>query len=437
MSKLVRRALAVVTVAAAVLALMAGALIGPAAGASTGADPFYSYTGSAPLASIAPGTVLKTRTVSYHLAGLTLPVTVVQLLYRSTGEIGQPTVNVTSVIKPPLLANATRAVSYQSFYDSLNPLDGPSYSLSGAAGAPGVADSESGLFLSFLLSGDTVIVSDTEGEAADFAAGPEYGLNTLDSIRAAVASKAAGLSPSVKVGLMGYSGGAIATGWAAALAPRYAPEVNRRLVGAAEGGVLVDPVHNLHYVDGSLIWAGVMPMAFVGIARAFHVDLTQYLNAYGQQIFTKMQHVGIASVLGEYPGLTFASMAKPQYSRPESIPVFVRIANALNMGTAPIPTVPMFIGQGDAGVLEGTSGSTPGIGPGDGVMIAGDVRSLARRYCAQGRSIDYQEYALSHVTSAATWTPEASAWLTARLSGGSATPDCAQIAPGNSLAPIP
>ena len=38
--------------------------------------------------------------------------------------------------------------------------------------------------------------------------------------------------------MLGYSGGAIATEWAAELAPSYAPEVNERLIGAAIGGVL-------------------------------------------------------------------------------------------------------------------------------------------------------------------------------------------------------
>jgi hypothetical protein len=63
-------------------------------------DPFYKYTGTTPLASIAPGTVLKTRSEQYHVAGIPSIVSVVQLLYRSTGAIGQPTVNVTSVLEP-------------------------------------------------------------------------------------------------------------------------------------------------------------------------------------------------------------------------------------------------------------------------------------------------------------------------------------------------
>src|SRR4029077_3726029 len=111
-------------------------------------DPFYKYTGKTPLARLAPGKVLKTRTLTWHVAGVELPVNVVQLLYRSTGSIGQPTVNVTSVLLPPGRTSAANVVAYQSFYDSLNPDDEPSYSISGGSltlhGA--IPDFESGLF---------------------------------------------------------------------------------------------------------------------------------------------------------------------------------------------------------------------------------------------------------------------------------------------------
>src|ERR1700690_3954332 len=66
------------------------ALLAPAAHAAAPPppeeDPFYAYHGAVPLADIAPGTVLKTRTRAYHVAGIPLPVKAVQLLYRSTGE---------------------------------------------------------------------------------------------------------------------------------------------------------------------------------------------------------------------------------------------------------------------------------------------------------------------------------------------------------------
>ncbi|MBO0729883.1 MAG: hypothetical protein J2P57_11540, partial [Acidimicrobiaceae bacterium] len=350
-----------------------------------GKDPFYRYTGSVPLASIAPGTVLKTRTLDLHVLGLALPVTVVQLLYRSTGETGGPTVNVTSVLEPPLRPATPKVVSYQSFYDSLNPADEPSQAIEGGSTlGEFIPNLESVLIAPALLAGYTVVVPDTEGEHADFAAGPVYGLNTLDSLRAALRSPATGLAGRARIGLIGYSGGAIATEWAAELAPSYAPGVNRLLVGAAMGGVLVDPDHNLHYVNGSQQWSGTIPMALIGVARAFHVDLTPYMSAYGRQLFKKLQKASIVQVLGAYPGLTWKKLAKPRYQQPESVPVFVHIVNQLIMGSRDTPTVPLLIAQGDNGTDQGTPGNKPGIGPGDGVMIAGDVRTLARKYCRRG-----------------------------------------------------
>lgn len=400
-------------------------------------DPFYDYAGATPLAAIAPGTVLKSRTLSYHVAGIPLPVKAVQLLYRSTSQLGEPTVNVTSVLKPPLSIGTPQIVAYQSFYDSLNPVDEPSYAISGGLTLGGaIPQVESALIGPELLAGRTVVIADTEGENADFAAGPEYGINTLDSLRAALAAPATGLGSAKKIGMIGYSGGAIATEWAAELAPTYAPDVNAKLVGAAMGGVLVDPAHNLHYVEGSLSWAGVMPMAIIGVSRAFHIDLTPYLSEYGAQLYAKLEKASIAEALAHYPGLTWAQMAKPAYPTPESIPVYVHTVNQLIMGTRGTPTTPLFIGQGALGELEGTPGNKPGIGEGDGVMIAGDVRTLARQYCEHGTKILYDEYLLGHITAAVPWISTAVPWLESRFAGLPAPSSCGSIAPGNSLAPI-
>jgi hypothetical protein len=402
-------------------------------------DPFYTYTGSTPLSKIAPGTVLKTRTMLYHVAGLPLPVLTVQLLYRTTNQVGGPAVNVTSVLLPAISFGAPNIVAYQSFYDSLNPVDDPSYAISGGLSLGGlIPNVESLLIAPELSAGNAVVIADTEGEGADFAAGPEYGMDTLDSLRAAMSSSATGLAKSQKIGLMGYSGGAIATEWAAELAPTYAPSVNSKLVGATFGGVLVDPAHNLHYVDGSQLWAGVMPMAIIGVSRAFHIDLTPYLSEFGKTINSKLQKASIVEVLGQYPGLTWAQMAKPEYQQPESVPLYVEVVNKLIMGTGGTPTVPLQIAQGAGGEFEGTKGNQPGIGPGDGVMIAGDVRTLARQYCQHGVAVQYSEYAnLAHIETALTWIPAAITWLGARFLGFPAPQNCSSIAPGNPLTPIP
>jgi hypothetical protein len=419
------------------VALIVAAPVAQAAPPTPEEDPFYQYSGSTPLAQVAPGTVLKTRTLSYHVVGVPLPVQAVQLLYRSTSQLGEPTVNVTSVLKPLLSIGTPQVVAYQSFYDSLNPTDEPSYAISGGLTLGGaIPQVESALIGPELLAGRTVVVADTEGEQADFAAGPEYGINTLDSLRAALASSATGLAGAKKIGLIGYSGGAIATEWAAELAPTYAPTVNSKLVGAAMGGVLVDPAHNLHYVEGSLSWAGVIPISIIGVSRAFHIDLTPYLNEYGKELYAKLEKASITEVLAQYPGLTWAQMAKPEYPTPESVPVYVHTVNQLIMGTGGTPTTPLLIGQGALGELEGTAGDKPGIGEGDGVMIAGDVRTLARQYCAKGDKVQYDQYPLGHVTTAVPWIATAVPWLAARFAGSTAPQNCASIEPGNPITPI-
>jgi len=400
-------------------------------------DPFYAYTGANPLSSIAPGTVLNTRTLSYHVAGIPLPIRTIQLLYRSTGQLGQPTVNVTSVLEPLVRGSTPNVVAYESLYDSLNPNDEPSYEIAGGLSLGGIAPAfETLLVAPELLAGDVVVIADTEGETADFADGPEYGMYTLDSLRAAIASPLTNLSHTKKIGILGYSGGAIGAEWAAEMAPTYAPDINHLLVGSAMGGVLVDPDHNLYYVNGSTEWAGILPMAVIGVARSFHVNLTQYLTAYGLQLYNKLQTASILNVLDQYSGLTMQDLILPQDLPPESIPIFPQVVNQLIMGAHGTPTAPLFIGQGGGPTEDGTVGDQPGIGIGDGVMVTGDVRALASEYCQRGVTVQYNQYGLDHIASAAAWLVQALPWLSNRFAGQPAPQDCSTIAPGNSLAPV-
>ena len=404
-------------------------------------DPFYRYEGTTPLAQIPPGTVLKSREFSgYHIAGVTTPFRVVQILYRTLGELEEPQVNVTTVLIPPIIAPGHPVVSYQSFYDSLNPREDPSYqiALEASEGSTLKTPSAEQVFIApYLLAGDTVVVSDIEGEEADFAAGPLYGFNTIFGLQAALNDGSqTGLSETNKIALIGYSGGAIGTGWAVELAPAYAPAVNARLVGASFGGILVDPIHNLHYMEGSEEWSGVVPMGLIGLSRAFHVNPYPYLNPYGVELFNRLQKAGIGEAEGHYPGLTWSQFAKRRYPAIEYVPKLVEIANQLIMGTRGTPTVPLLMVQGAGGEQEGTPGYKPGIGPGDGVMIAGDVRTLAREYCERGVKVTYREHEkLDHVETGVVWAVETLPWVQARFLGLPAGEDCSEIPPGNSLAP--
>lgn len=410
------------------------ALLAPAQAASP-TDSFYRYTVTKPLAQYAPGAVLKTRTVPYSIQGLALPLKAIQILFRTTNALGSPTLGVTTVVRPLGATGAiTQVVSYQSFYDSLNPADEPSVAIAGGTGVgPSLENVETALFAPLLLSGHAINIPDTEGQSADFAAGPEYGRVTLDSVRAIGRTTATQIPGTARVALIGYSGGAIASEWAAEQAKTYAPDVASRLVGTAIGGVLVDPAHNLSYVGGSLVWAGVIPMAVIGISRSYRINLDPYLNAYGRSVVAGMQKATISQALGAYPGLTWQKMALAAYANPNHVPIYVATVNKLIMGTGGTPTAPLFIGQGNGGYLEGTSPSAK-YGAGDGVMIAGDVRTLARTYCARRVRTQYVEYPLSHVTSVPLWLPQAYGWILDRFAGKTAPSSCGSIAAGNSIA---
>lgn len=103
--------------------MVAGLVTAAPAGAAP--DSFFTYSGS-DLASLKPGQVVKSRELTMHVQGNAMPISAVQLTYRTVDAQNRPVVNVTSVLKPPGGVDPSRAIAYQSFYDSLNPEDSPS-----------------------------------------------------------------------------------------------------------------------------------------------------------------------------------------------------------------------------------------------------------------------------------------------------------------------
>jgi Secretory lipase len=413
-----RRAIALLTSTAVIL--LSGAVAASAAPTLPSQDPFYSYSGS--LAGVAPGTVLKTRSVSLSGAALTVGATANQVLYRTTGELGQPTVTVATIIQP-LLGILPNLVSYQTAYDGLGGQCDPSYTLQGGNSGDSTASAEAALISGYLTAGYTVVVPDYEGIHQEWGAGQESGYGTLDGIRAA--ERFLGLDPAgTRVAMVGYSGGSIATEFASELQPSYASDVN--LVGTAEGGVPVDFAHNLNYINGSPSWSGVIPAVLVGLGRAFNLNISAYASKYGKQVANHVKDECINSFLGKYPGLTIQKLLKPQYKNFLGIPLIATLTNHLAMSRAGTPQGPLFMGVGNS---DGT---------GDGVMIANDVEALAHTYCQRGVSVQFQEYkGQDHTGAAIQFEPAALAFVTERLLGLPVPNDCPSIAPGNSLAPLP
>ena len=383
----------------------------PSVLAAPTADPFYHWSG--PLAQT-PGTILRARRISFAAAGETTPVRAAQLLYVTTDELGHRTVSVATVLEPlDKPASATGLVSYQAAYDALGAQCDPSYTLRvGTSVAP---------ILPYLLAGDTVVTADYEGEDLAEGAGQQYGYETLDAIRAAETWLRVPEN-STPVGIVGYSGGSIAAEFASELAPDYAPHLD--IVGVAEGGLPVDPLHNLAYVDhpGSA-WTWVIPVHLEGAARAFHLrDLDQYLTQAGIAAIAANQ----AQCVGHFAGLTTAQLLKPPFQDIEKVPVFVRVFDHLIMGRTGTPRAPLFIGNGLSDPI------------GDGVMVIKDVQQLAYTYCQRGVPVELHIYkGFDHQQAGPPFLDQAQVFLTQRFAHLPVQNGCADIAPGNSIAPVP
>lgn len=396
-------------------------------------ESFYTAPEGVDLGAVPPGTVLRERSLAYHLAGLETPVRVDQILHTTVDAMGTPIANVTTVVQPPGPADGN-TIAYQSFYDSLNKIDNPSRIIAGGRSVGGLIPTiESGLITPALLAGHRVVIADTEGPEPQFAAGPAYGVATLDSLRAASHSTTAGVGDTGRIALMGYSGGAIASNWAAIELEKYAPELASRVVGVAQGGVFVDPIHNLDYAGEGVLWAGVAAMALIGIAHSYHVDLDPYLNDYGKQVLHDSEHLSIIESLARYPKVRWEELARPEYPTPADVPGFAEVIDSLDMGRGPVPHVPMLVTQGANGVI-GLTPTHPEFGVGDGVMVTGDVRALASKYCAAGTPVLYREYPFfGHLGGGLAWLPEAIGWVEDRLHGAPAPQNCAEIPAGNDI----
>ena len=180
------------------------------------------------------------------------------------------------------------------------------------------------------------------------------------------------------------------------------------------GGVPVNYRHMFDYINGTDEFSAAIPGMLLGLARAYHVDLSRYLSAYGAKAVAGEQGTCIASDFGRYPGLTYQRLLRPAY-RDLRRSVLARMLARQTMGSGGTrPRIPMLIGVGNAD------------GKGDGVMVAADVRALAEHYCRGGAPVDYVEYrGAQHQYAGAFFEPETAAFFQARFAGQPYVDNCA------------
>ena len=366
-------------------------------------DPFYEPP--AGFEHARPGTVLRSRDVRLAFLGL-IPQRIVatQLLYRTTDMNGAPEAAVTTVIVPADRSahKPTPVLSYQCAIDAVTPRCFPSYALRQGAHALGsLAQLEFVLVAAALAEGWAVSVPDHEGARGMWGAPDEPGYHVLDGVRAALSSERLELSPEAPVGLWGYSGGGLATAWAAEVCADYAPELN--VVGAVLGSPVGNLGNTFRRLNGS-VYSG-LPATVVAALTHIYPDLDRLIDEHatpeGKAMLARLEKMttvhAVLRLVGKDMGTLVDCPLEQLLDSPEVQHVFADIKLG---GTAPTP--PVLIVQAVH----------------DRIVSVDDIDELTEAYAAGGSHVTYHrdmfsEHLLLHPMSA----PMTLRWLIDRFEG--------------------
>jgi pimeloyl-ACP methyl ester carboxylesterase len=370
-------------------------------------DAFYAKPSRQALEALAPGTVLRVREIDpkAHFV-FSMNARAWQLMFRSNDSKGQPVASITTVLVPPNAPSQDRVlVSYQVAYDALTLRCAPSQSLVRGRSL------EQLQIDSALRQGWVLSIPDYEGLDSHWGAARNSGQGVLDAVRAAQAFAPLGLpGANTRVGLIGYSGGGLATAWAAQLAPDYAPEL--KLVGASAGGVPVDLANVARKVDGGF-FSGLYLTMVVALTRAYpEIPVDHYINERGRAMIDKANEACVGQFLtgARETLLAFPFERMSDYvTVPDllSEPPVRKVVEANRLG-ATAPKVPLHVYQARY----------------DQVMPRDDVEQWVSKVCKAGTPVQYRNFISAHISGMAVGYPAARDFLADRFAGKPAPSTC-------------
>ncbi|MEC3954176.1 lipase family protein [Nocardia sp. CDC153] len=428
------------TLRAAILlaALVATVCAAPAPAVATPdtSDPFYAPPANYQAAE--PGSILRVREIQASYSQLVpMPVAAWQVLYRTTNADGRPYAAVTTIMKSRRTDQPAALLSYQNMTDAIAPKCQPSQVLrqgqvpwiDPSASGPlqlSTMAGESPMVAAALARGWAVSVPDFGGVDNHYSTPREPGYVVLDGIRAAERFEPVGLPGSdTRALLWGYSGGAIASAWAAETQPRYAPEL--AIAGSALGGPVGDPAATLRAANGTPVGGALVPVALMGLMQdspAFTAALNRYLTPAGKQKIDAAKDnctpQNMISDLGFDANQFLTASWDDVLADPE-------IRTALEDRTLgkSAPTSPLYVYN-----AINDEGST-----------IGAVDALVSTYCAGGTPVTYRREQIEYPYSGHTleWflgAPAALAWLEQRIDTSTAPSGCdTQSVPATVLDP--
>uniref|UniRef100_UPI0035A24990 lipase family protein n=1 Tax=Nocardia pseudovaccinii TaxID=189540 RepID=UPI0035A24990 len=365
-------------------------------------DPFYAAPPD--LANKKPGDVLGTRQLPPILI---FPDTTVTLIkFRSTNSTGRPIAATTTVLTPRSHQPDGPVLSYQHIINGLGTKCAVSRVL--YTSDPNLQVREAILLNALLLSGWSIALPDHLGPTFAYGAARLGGQITLDGIRAVrrVPELAAARS---RITMAGYSGGGMATAFAAAMAPKYAPELE--IAGAATGGVPMNLVKVLEAVEFKPHPAfGLLMAAAIGLEREYpdRFPISDYLNTRGVAARKAIANGCTNEILTTGAGHSVRDYASSMTMIGDRNARAVVEENSLELFDG-IPKIPIF---------EWHSPSDPLI-PTDSIL------NVDRRYCAAGVPLQAElTYSPEHLSAAILGIPSVLSWLAARFRGEPAPSNC-------------
>ncbi|CAK7242434.1 MAG: hypothetical protein STHCBS139747_003927 [Sporothrix thermara] len=381
-------------------------------------DSFYSVPDN--IGSYAPGAIIDHRSppsviAAFGLDPLHLDATY-QISYRTSDNFGNATSTVLTVLVPAN-ADKSKVLSYQVAEDAASIVCAPSYALQFTASTGGllgtlITQAELLLIEAALFQGWVVVIPDHEGPDGAFLANRMSGHATLDGIRAALASTSiTGIPSTARVGMWGYSGGSMASNWAAVLQPTYAPELADSLIGAAIGGTVPDISTVIDTINQSP-FAGLIASGITGLANVYpliaNVVDTQVKPQYQARFDAVRSQCFVPDVL-DFLLADVKGMVSDEsiWTRPDIVEVLNY--NSLTYASAPAAGFPLYVYKS---VL-------------DEVSPIADTDNLVNAYCAAGVSVEYTRDLVSeHGALAAIGAPKALAWLIDRFDGEPVSASC-------------
>ncbi|MBF6451999.1 lipase family protein [Nocardia cyriacigeorgica] len=357
------------------------------------------------ISSAEPGTVIRSRSVRVAWFGrIPQRVQAWQLLFRTADRHGAAEAALTTVLLPHGAdpARPRPLVSFQCAIDAVASSCFPSYALRHGARVIGaIPQLEYPLIAHALARGWAVSVPDHEGMRGHFGAGREPGYRTLDGIRAALSFAPLGLSEDTPVGLWGYSGGGLATAWAAEVAAGYAPEID--LVGAVAGSPVGDPAAAFVRLNATA-YAGFAAVYTAGLRRSYPElapMLADRLYPRYLRLLVEAESRTTFALLARFAGRSIDRNSHGGIAELVQLPQLRTIFDDIRPG-ATAPEIPMLILQ-----------AIP-----DEVIAVADVDALVARYRAAGAEVHYLRDRLAlHLPLEFLGAPTMADWLADRFAG--------------------